>query len=114
MFVVNMPKLNRRSHRLMHLLLYIFIAVAVAGLAILLGVHSAKTGQRPDRLASIFGFVLAALVNAWASFSFFKGSLTGSPPLYSHGWLERTLHFLAGILFSALAIFACLKLLGLR
>jgi hypothetical protein len=109
-----MPKLKRRSHRLRDFFLYILIAVAVAGLAILLGVHAAKTGQRPDRLASVSGFVLVTLVSAWASFSFFKGSLRGSPPLYSHGWLERTLHFVAGILFSALAIFACLKLLGLR
>jgi membrane protease YdiL (CAAX protease family) len=76
MFVVNMPKLNRRSHRLRDLFLYILIAVAVAGLAILLGVHAAKTGQRPDRLASVFGFVLVTLVSAWASFSFFKGSLS--------------------------------------
>jgi len=109
-----MPKPNNRSHRLRDAFLYILIAVAVAGLAILLGVHAAKTGQQPNKVGSVFGFVLATLVTAWASFSFFNGSLRGAPPLYSHGWLERTLHFVAGILFSALALFACLKLLGLR
>ena len=109
-----MPKLNRRSHRVRDSFLYILIGVAVAGLAILLGIHGAKTGQQPDKAAAVFGFVCATVVSAWASFSFFKGSLMGSPPLYSHGWLQRTLHFVAGILFSVLALFACLKLLGLR
>jgi hypothetical protein len=66
------------------------------------------------KAAQVFGFVLATLLSGWASFSFFKGSLTGSPPLYSHGWLQRTLHFAAGILFAALALFACLKLSGYR
>jgi hypothetical protein len=109
-----MPKLNRHSRRLRDFFVYILIAVAVAGSAILLGLHAAKTGQQPDKASAVFGFVLATVVSAWASFSFFKGSLRGSPPLYSHRWLQRTLHFAAGILFSVLALFACLKLLGLR
>jgi len=109
-----MPKLNRRSRRLRNFFLYILIAVAVAGLATLLGMHAAKTGQQPNKAGAIVGFVLATVVSAWASFSFFKGSLSGSPPLYSHGWLQRTLHFIGGVLFSVLALFACLKLLGLR
>jgi hypothetical protein len=62
------------------------------------------------RAAQVFGFVVAILVSAWASFSFFKGSLTGSPPLYSHGWSQRILHFVAGVLFAAMALFASLKL----
>jgi hypothetical protein len=64
------------------------------------------------KAGQIFGFVIAIVVSTWASFSFFKGSLTGSPPLYSHGWLQRILHFVAGILFAAMAVFACLKLSG--
>lgn len=110
----SMRKLKRHSRSLSDFSLYILIAVAVTGLAILLGIHAAKTGQQPYKATTVFGFVIATIVSAWASFSFLKGSLTGSPPLYSHGWLQRTLHFVAGILFSALALFGCLKLLGVR
>jgi heme A synthase len=53
-----MPKLNRRSHRLRDFSLYILIAVAFAGLSILLGMHAAKTGQRPDIAFKWVGFAL--------------------------------------------------------
>ena len=56
-----MPALNRRSHRLRDFSLYILIAVAVAGFAILLGVHSAKTGQQPDVAFKWPGFALNTL-----------------------------------------------------
>ena len=56
-----MRTLNRHSHRLRDFSLYILIAVAVAGLAILLGVHSAKTGQRPDVAFKWVGFALNTL-----------------------------------------------------
>ncbi len=60
----------------------------------------------------VLGSVIAVLVSAWASYAFFRGSITGAPPLYSHGWLRRILHFTAGVIFGALAIAACLKLSG--
>jgi len=63
-----------------------------------------------SEIRHVLGFVVATLVSARASFWFIKGSLTGSPPLYSHGWLQRTLHFFAGILFAALTLFASVKL----
>lgn len=39
-------------------------------------------------------------------------TVTGAPPLYSHTWSQRILHFIAGILFGALAIAAAMKLAG--
>ncbi len=63
----NMPTLNRRSHRLRDFSLYVVIAVAVAGLAILIGVHSAKTGQRPDIAFKWPGFALnTVFVFGWS------------------------------------------------
>ena len=64
------------------------------------------------KAAQVFGFVVAALVSAWASLTFFRGSISGAPPLYSRGLLRRTLHFAAGIIFGALALYASLKLAG--
>jgi hypothetical protein len=58
----------------------------------------------------LFGLVIAIAVSSRVSFTFFKGSLTGASPLYSHGWLQRALHFVAGALFAALALFASAKL----
>jgi hypothetical protein len=60
----------------------------------------------------IFGYSVAVLASAWASYVFFRGSITGVPPMYSRGWLERILHFIAGIIFGALTVAACLKLAG--
>jgi hypothetical protein len=62
--------------------------------------------------AQVFGFVVAVFVSARASFHFLRGSITGAPPLYSHGWLQRILHFVAEIIFGALALAASLKLAG--
>jgi hypothetical protein len=64
------------------------------------------------KAAQVFGFVVAVLLSAWASETFFRGSITGAPPMYSRGWSQRVLHFAAGIIFGALAIAACLKLAG--
>ncbi len=58
MVVVDMPTLKRRSHRLRDFSLYVVIAVAVAGLAILIGVNSAKAGQQPDVVFKWVGFAL--------------------------------------------------------
>jgi hypothetical protein len=66
----------------------------------------------PMKTPQILGYVISVLVSVWASFSFLRGSFTGAPPLYSHTWAQRILHFIAGILFGALAIFAGLKLAG--
>jgi hypothetical protein len=62
------------------------------------------------KVPQVFGLVVAVLVSAWASISFFRGSIIGAPPLYSRGWWRRSLHFAAGILFGALTLAACLKL----
>jgi hypothetical protein len=64
------------------------------------------------KASHIFGYSVAVLLPAWASYVFFRGSITGAPPMYSRGWLERILHFIAGIIFGALTIAACLKLAG--
>ena len=68
----------------------------------------------PYESVSIFGYSVAVLLSAWASYVFFRGSITGAPPMYSRGWLLRILHFIAGIIFGALTIAACLKLAGRR
>jgi hypothetical protein len=60
----------------------------------------------------ILGYLVAVVVSVWASFSFLRGSITGAPPLYSHTWTQRALHFIAGLLFAALAIGGALKLAG--
>jgi len=64
------------------------------------------------KASHIFGYSVALLVTARASYLFFRGSLTGAPPMYSHGWFQRVLHFTAGVIFGALTIAACLKLAG--
>ncbi len=60
----------------------------------------------------VLALLIAVLASGWASYVFFRGSLTGAPPMYSHGWFKRVLHFTAGIILGALAIGACLKLAG--
>jgi hypothetical protein len=52
---------------------------------------------------------IALVLSAWASFTFFRSSITGAPPLYSSGWFAHALHFVAGIIFGSLAIFIALK-----
>jgi hypothetical protein len=50
------------------------------------------------------GILVALLLSLWAAFIFLRSSITGAPPLYSKGALQRTLHFTAGVLFAALAL----------
>jgi Ni,Fe-hydrogenase I cytochrome b subunit len=52
------------------------------------------------------GILVAMALSLWAAFVFLRGSITGAPPLYSKGPLRRTLHFTAGLIFVALAVFA--------
>jgi len=61
-----MSKLKRRPHHLRDFTLYILIAMAIAGFAILLGVLSGKTGQRPEIVAKWVG--LAGLLLCGAVF----------------------------------------------
>src|SRR5712691_7305669 len=56
--------------------------------------------------------LVALVLSAWASFTFFRGSITGAPPLYSRGWFQRGLHLAAGIIFGSLAIGIALKFVG--
>jgi hypothetical protein len=72
-----MPKLKNGSHRVRDFFLYIVIGVAVAALAIVLGVHQAKAGQRPD-LA--FNWIAFALNTAFV----FGSSLRATRP-----WLKK-------------------------
>ncbi len=56
-----------RSHRVRDFLLYIAIGMLLAVLAITLGVHQAKTGQKPEALLKWIGFgVMTLLVFWWA------------------------------------------------
>ncbi len=64
------------------------------------------------KLNQTIGAAVAMLLSGFASFVFFLGSLTGAPPMYSRGWFQRGLHFLAGIIFAALAVGAALRLAG--
>jgi hypothetical protein len=60
----------------------------------------------------LVGLLVALALNLWAAFLFFKGSVTGAPPLYSKGVVQRILHFIAGIIFAAVALNALLRLVG--
>ncbi|HEY3930360.1 MAG TPA: hypothetical protein VGL89_18450 [Candidatus Koribacter sp.] len=55
-------------------------------------------------------YILCFIVSLTAAVAFWRGSLTGAPPLYSKGVVERGLHFVAGILFAAIAIYAAVSL----
>ena len=75
-------------------------------------VHRSGNINYGMKATQVLGLVVAVLVSAWASYSFIRASITGAPPLYSQGWLQRILHFTAGLIFGALAFAACLKLAG--
>jgi hypothetical protein len=64
------------------------------------------------KLDHLIGAVIALILSTWASFTFFRGSLTGAPPLYSKGWYKRGLHVIAGIIFGSLAVSIALKIAG--
>ena len=67
---------------------------------------------RPVKAVHPVGAIIAGVLSAWASFNFLRGSLTGAPPMYSHGWVQRGLHFIAGIIFASLAVAAVFMLVG--
>ncbi len=67
---------------------------------------------RAVKAVHLVGAQIAGMLSAWASFSFLRGSLTGAPPMYSRGWFKRALHFIAGIIFAALAVAAVFMLAG--
>jgi heme A synthase len=52
----------------------------------------------------LMGILVALVLSLWAAFIFLRSSITGAPPLYSKGPLRRTLHFIAGVIFAALAL----------
>ena len=52
----------------------------------------------------LVGILVALALSLWATFLFLRSSVTGAPPLYSKGPLQRTLHFIAGVIFAALAV----------
>jgi hypothetical protein len=72
-----MPTLENRSHRVRDFFLYIVIGVAVAALAILLGAHQAKTGQRPD------------LTFKWIAFALNTAFVFGSSVRATRPWLKK-------------------------
>ncbi len=63
------------------------------------------SGQR------LAGILIALVLSLWAAFLFFRSSVSGRPPLYSKGILQRILHFIAGALFVALAFAAVAMLI---
>jgi hypothetical protein len=64
------------------------------------------------KVGQVIGAVVALVLSTWASFSFFRGSITRAPPLYSRGPFERALHFAAGMFFASLAVDIVLKIAG--
>jgi hypothetical protein len=58
----------------------------------------------------LVGILVALALSLWAAFLFLRSSVTGAPPLYSKGPLRRTLHFIAGVIFVALAFSAVVML----
>ena len=64
------------------------------------------------RIGYLIGAVVALVLSTWASFLFFRGSVTGAPPLYSRGPFQRALHFAAGIIFASLAVGIVLRIAG--
>jgi hypothetical protein len=60
----------------------------------------------------VIGAFIGMILSASASFTFFRSSVTGTPPLYSKGALERSLHFAAGIIFGSLAVGIAFLVLG--
>jgi len=68
--------------------------------------------NHPVKTVNPLGAIITGILCAWASFTFLRGSLTGAPPMYSHGWFQRGLHFIAAIIFASLAVGAVLMLTG--
>src|SRR5438034_7737754 len=60
-----MTKHKEPSHRLRDFLLYIAIGVSIAASVILLGVHLAKTGQKPEAGTKWIGFFILTLLLFW-------------------------------------------------
>jgi cation transport ATPase len=60
-----MARHQERSHRIRDFLLYIAIGVLVVVLIGLLGVHQAKTGQKPEVLLKWIGFAVMTLLVFW-------------------------------------------------
>ena len=73
-----MPTLKNRPHRVRDCFLYIVIGVAFAALAIVLGVHQAKTGQRPD------------LAFKWIAFALNTAFVFGSSVRATRSWLKKS------------------------
>jgi hypothetical protein len=61
----DMARRQERSHRIRDFLLYIGIGALLAVLAITLGVHQAKTGQKPEVLLKWVGFAVMTLLIFW-------------------------------------------------
>jgi len=60
-----MTKHKEPSHRLRDFLLYIAIGVSIAASVILLGVHLAKTWQKPEAGTKWIGFFILTLLLFW-------------------------------------------------
>ena len=84
--------------------LCIGLVCLIGGVASFWGLAKYPIGFLSDPVSHVIGALIAMVVSTWASFAFFRGSITGSPPLYSKGWFKRSLHFAAGIMFTSLEI----------
>lgn len=72
-----MPTQENRSHRVRDFFLYIVIGVAVVAVAILLGVHQAKTGQPSD------------VPFKWIAFALNTAFVFGSSLKATRSWLRK-------------------------
>jgi hypothetical protein len=61
----SMKKTVHKSHRLRDLILYVAIAVLIVTLGGLIGIHQAKTGQKPDASLKWVGFAILTLLVFW-------------------------------------------------
>lgn len=67
-----MARPQKRSHRMLDFLIYIAIGTLLAGLAIALGIHQAKTGQRAIGHLKWIGFAIMTLLVFWWTIRAYK------------------------------------------
>jgi cation transport ATPase len=85
-----MTQRHEQSHRLRDFLAYTAIGTSLAVLAIVLGVHQAKAGQKPEVLLKWVGFALMTLLVFWWAIRTYR-------PFWTDARFWRLLAFFAAI-----------------